>query len=346
MKHIQIERKRKVLPTEIAQDHLQGVGKPVIITDATENWPARSKWTFEYFKNAYGRDAVTAWRGLGSGTGKVTTLSAYINFLDTPLADLPGIWTGKDIGMNRRPTQAAPARAGSPFYLLGWFAFRQHPELYDDIVPAPYFVQDLVSTLNPTLRDVLDWTSGCEYTAVYIGPEGSLSPLHRDFWHTHTYLAQIRGRKRAILFSPRDSAFLYGGQVDPEQPDFEQFPLFDGATAYECVIEPGDTLLIPTNWWHYVRGLEKSITLSRSVLNDSNFSQHMIDILRNLPALAEGIDRSPKWREELGVKWRLSDFTVKTRDTAAFNNSLITMGLNAARMIQRSFQNWQFPQKP
>ena len=117
VKRIQIERKSKVLPADIAREHLQGVGKPVIITDATENWPARSKWTFEFFKTAYGSDLAIAWRGLGSGTGKVTTLSAYINFLDAPSAELPGIWTGKDIGKDGRPPQAAPGRAASPFYL-------------------------------------------------------------------------------------------------------------------------------------------------------------------------------------------------------------------------------------
>jgi hypothetical protein len=297
MQRIQIERKSKVLPADIAREHLQGVGKPVIITDATENWSARSKWTFEFFKTAYGSDPAVAW----CGTGKATTLSAYIKFLDAPSAELPGIWMTED----GRPPQAAPGR---PLYLTGWFAFRQHPELYDDITPAPYFVQDLVWALNPTLRDVFVRTSRRDYTAVFIGPEGSLSPLHRDFWNTHAYLAQIRGRKRAILFSPKDSDFLYGGQVDPEQPDVKRFPLFDLATAYECVIEPGDTLLMPAAWWHHVRGLEKSITVSQNFFNDSNFTKYMIHMLRNLPALAESIDRSANWREELGITWRPSDF--------------------------------------
>src|SRR5262245_9367342 len=155
MKCIQIERKSKVLLGDIAREHLLGVGKPVIITDATENWPARQKWTFEFFKNAYGSDPAIAYLGLGSATGKVTTLSAYINFLDAPLAELPGIWKAKD----GRPPEPAPERAHSPFYLLGWYAFRQHPELYADIAPAPYFVQDLVSALNPALRSVFEWTS-------------------------------------------------------------------------------------------------------------------------------------------------------------------------------------------
>jgi Cupin-like domain len=305
---IQVERKSKVLPLDIAREHLGGVGKPVIITDATENWPARSKWTFEFFKTTYGSDPAIAWLGLGSRTGKLTTLSAYINFLDAPSAELPGVWTGKDIGEDGSSPRAAPGQAESPFYLLGWYAFRQHPELYDDIAPAPYFVQDLVSALNPTLRDVFEWTSNREYTAIFIGPEKSLSPLHRDFWNTHAYLAQIQGRKRAILFSPKDSHFLYGGKVDPEHPDFERFPLFDYATAYECVIEPGETLLIPANWLHHVRGLEKSITVSRNFFNDTNFTQHMSQMLQQLPRMVEGINSTPNWRRELQVEWKLSDF--------------------------------------
>jgi hypothetical protein len=32
-------------------------------------------------------------------------------------------------------------------------------------------------------------------------------------------------------------------------------------------------------------------------------------MLRNLPVLAKGIDRSPTWREELRIKWYLSDFS-------------------------------------
>jgi hypothetical protein len=308
VKRIEIERKSKVLPTDIAREHLRDVGMPVIITDATENWPARSKWTFDFFKATYGSDPALAWLGRGSGTGKLTTLSTYIDYLDAPLADLPGVWTGKDIGQDGRPRQVEPGWGGSPFYLLGWYAFRQHPELYDDIAPAPYFVLDLVSALNPTLRDIFEWTSNREYSAVFIGPKGSLSALHRDYWNTHAYLAQIQGRKRAILFSPEDVDFLYGGQVNPEQPDFERFPFFDCATAYECVIGPGDTLLIPANWLHHVRALEKSITVSRNFFNDSNLTEHMTHILRELPRLAEGINSTDNWRQHLRIKWRSSDF--------------------------------------
>ena len=314
VRHIRIERKNGVSAADVARDHLRGVGKPVIITGATEKWPARSKWTFQFFKTVYGSDVATAWLGRGSVTAKLTNLSTYIDFLDAPW-ELPGLWVGAD----GRPLRAEPERGASPPYLLGWYAFRQHPELYDDIAPAPDFVLDLVSALDPTVREAFEWASEYEYWAVYIGPRGSLSSLHCDYWDTHSYLAQIQGRKRAILFSPEDSDFLYGGKADPEQPDCDRFPKFNRATAYECIIEPGDTLLIPANWWHHVRGLEKSITVSHNFFNDSNLNAHMTHILRNLPLLVQGIDRSPDCRQELRIKWRAQDFTATDAPTTVWN---------------------------
>ena len=302
MERIQIERKSNVSWLDIAREHLCEVGKPVIITDAIDDWRARSKWTLDFFKTAYGSDLATAWLGRGGAAAKLTNLSTYIDFLDKPW-ELPGLWIGKD----GRPLSVEPERGSSPPYLLGWYALRQHPELYEDLTPTPYFVLDLVSALSPTVRRVLEWTSEREYSAVYIGPEGSLSALHRDYWNTHGYLSQIQGRKRAILFSPKDSEFLYGGNVDPENPDFDRFPLFEQATPYECVIEPGDTLLTPANWWHHVRGLAKSITVSHNFFSDSNLNDHIVQILRHLPLLVKGLENCPDCREELHIKWSSSD---------------------------------------
>jgi Cupin-like domain len=304
MKRADIVRKSGVTADEIAREHLQGPGSPVVITDGIESWPARSKWTFDFFKKSYGSDLASAWLGVDSPVGKITKLATYIDFLDKPSEPLPGIWIGKD-GL---PLPAAPKHEASPPYLIGWNAF-QHAELYDDITPAPYFVSDLVSALSPTLREMLEQTSGRAYTAIYMGPAGSLSRLHRDYWKTHAYLAQIKGRKRATLFSPRDTDFLYNGEVDPEQPDFDHFPLFAQATAHECVIGPGDTLLLPANWWHHVRGIEKSITVSHNFFNETNLTAYLSSILENLPRLVEGLEKSPKWREELGLRWRRSNFT-------------------------------------
>ena len=120
----------------------------------------------------------------------------------------------------------APGQKLPPFYLLGWYAFRQHPELYDDIAPAPYFVLDLVSALNPTVRDVFEWTSGREYWAIYIGPEGSLSALHRDYWNTHAIWLKFKVENVRSSFRPRIPILYMADKSIPEQPDFDRFPLF------------------------------------------------------------------------------------------------------------------------
>lgn len=304
MKRIPIERKKNLSPADFTRDHLQGCGKPVIVTDAMDYWPARSKWTFDYFKAKYGMDMVCAPLGLNSPLAKVTKLSTYIDYLDTPTDDLPGFWIDTKTA---QPLRITPAPGSSPPYLLGWFAFQKHPELYDDILPAPYFVSDWLLALDPALRELYEWTCGRESWSLYLGSAGSLSKLHQDYWRTHSYLAQIQGTKRAILFSPMDTAFLYAGQVDPEQPDFARFEFLARATAYDCVLEPGDSLFTPPGWWHCVRGLDKTITVSHNFFNDVNINDQLLHLLQRLPRIIEGIEKIPDCRNRLGVHWRLSD---------------------------------------
>ena len=205
------------------------------------------------------------------------------------MGELAGFWVDGKCG---KSLPKGPVSTSSPAYLLGWDAFRRHPELFEDIQPPPYFVADWVLTLDSTMREIFERTSGREYWSIYVGPEGALSPLHVDYWQTHAYLAQIRGRKRVIMFSPEDSNCLYHGQVDPEQPDFQTFPLLEQATAYECEIGPGDMLFIPSNWWHHVQTIEKSITVSHNFFNDTNINEHLAGLLADMSALADGIRRS------------------------------------------------------
>jgi ribosomal protein L16 Arg81 hydroxylase len=167
-----------------------------------------------------------------------------------------------------------------------------------------------VCALSPTIRAIFEWTAEKEYSGVFLGPADSFSSLHQDYWHTHAYLAQIQGRKRAILFSPEESDFLYGGKVHPEQPDFGRFPLFDRATAHECILEPGEILLMPAAWWHCVRGLEKSITVSHNFFTESNLTEHITHVLQKLPRLVQGLEQSPKWCEELHIDLPTSIFKV------------------------------------
>lgn len=45
-------------------------------------------------------------------------------------------------------------------------------------------------------------------------------------------------------------------QVDYTNPDLNEFPDFAKANANEVIMQPGDVLYLPTNWFHYIVSLE------------------------------------------------------------------------------------------
>ncbi|XP_030065848.1 tRNA wybutosine-synthesizing protein 5 isoform X2 [Microcaecilia unicolor] len=68
-------------------------------------------------------------------------------------------------------------------------------------------------------------------------------------------LIQVTGRKRVVLYSPRDAAYLYlmgdkSEVLDVDNPDLNKYPLFPKARRYECCLEAGDVLFIPALWFH------------------------------------------------------------------------------------------------
>ena len=51
-------------------------------------------------------------------------------------------------------------------------------------------------------------------------------------------------------------------QVDVEDPDNDKYPLFSGARGVQCDLQEGELLYIPREWWHYVRSLSLSFSVS------------------------------------------------------------------------------------
>jgi len=80
----------------------------------------------------------------------------------------------------------------------------------------------------------------------------------------------MAGRRRFTLFPPDQVANLYIGPIeftpagtpiglfDPDEPDFDRFPLAREAMARARIVEleSGDALFIPHMWWHHVRSLD------------------------------------------------------------------------------------------
>ena len=92
--------------------------------------------------------------------------------------------------------------------------------------------------------------------------------LHYDADHANVFLTQIRGRKAVWLFPPTDSKYLYKyafavhSPVEVGAPDLKKFPLFKHASPQKFIVHPGQTLFIPSGWWHYIEYLDSGYGVS------------------------------------------------------------------------------------
>jgi hypothetical protein len=100
---------------------------------------------------------------------------------------------------------------------------------------------------------------------LFFGPKGTITPLHFD--GVNILFGQVYGRKLFKLIPPFDAENIYGERfafsaVDAGRIDASKFPLMRRASILRSVVEPGDFLFIPIGWYHWVKALDISISVS------------------------------------------------------------------------------------
>ena len=256
-----------------------GCGVPFLVSDATADWPCMEKWSFEWLRQQFFDLEVSTSASIDSEIQLRGKLGDYIDYIldeEQHRNPIPRgfIYANPDHAKSRPLETQAVA---TPQYLVAW-DLESIPHIADDF-PQPYFMKDrnLLDTLLPEARETLF----NKHTWVFVGPKGSLSELHNDHDHVHTYIAQVTGRKHFILFSPAYAGelaetdhlghTLSGTGVNPLAPDLSRFPTFHSIPCYECTLEPGDLLFLPASWLHWAQGLEAGITVSKDSVDRLNF---------------------------------------------------------------------------
>eukprot|EP00468_Gymnochlora_sp_CCMP2014_P004949 CAMPEP_0167748716 /NCGR_PEP_ID=MMETSP0110_2-20121227/4992_1 /TAXON_ID=629695 /ORGANISM="Gymnochlora sp., Strain CCMP2014" /LENGTH=422 /DNA_ID=CAMNT_0007633761 /DNA_START=135 /DNA_END=1403 /DNA_ORIENTATION=- len=247
--------RRVVDPSMIEFLSIMKKREPVLIVGAMKDWPATSKWRdLSYFRKTCGWRSIPV--ELGSSylsTDWSQQIMVLNNFLDNYIRT-PVKRQRLDKAPNNGKSIIDPGKKG---YLAQHTLFDQIPALRKDIL-----VPDLCA-----LGDEDD--DGEVKINAWFGPGGTVSPLHFD--PEHNILAQVVGRKKVILYSPKDSEYLYPSptamlhntsQIDVENPDDKKFPLFRRAQPLEVELRSSEMLYIPPGYWHHVRSLSGSFSVS------------------------------------------------------------------------------------
>jgi hypothetical protein len=60
-----------------------------------------------------------------------------------------------------------------------------------------------------------------------------------------------------------------------------RFPKFSGASGFRFKLYPGETLFVPSGWWHTARILSPSITVSINGANAANWKDFRRDFCQS-----------------------------------------------------------------
>ncbi len=111
------------------------------------------------------------------------------------------------------------------------------------------------------------------------GMKGVMATNHFD--GERNFVTVLSGERRYVLASPKQcgsmALFPYGhpsarhSAVDWADPNLEEFPEFAGATGNEIVLQAGDSLFLPSLWFHYIVSLSMNVQCNtRSGLDPRN----------------------------------------------------------------------------
>lgn len=104
-------------------------------------------------------------------------------------------------------------------------------------------------------------------SALWLGPAGTITPLHHDT--SNILFCQVHGRKRIVLAPPWATALLdsasgvYNRRIPQDLMD-------EGIESIVLTLEPGEALFIPVGWWHDVRALDASVSLAINAFARAN----------------------------------------------------------------------------
>ena len=205
---------------------------PIVIKGLTNKFPAGKKWTMDYVKNFCGDVMVDVFDNNNSNKGSAFThpdlKMPFREYINTIIEDKP-----------------------TTLRMFLFNMFKCKPELRKDF-PCPEIFKGILGKMG----------------YMFFGAKGITVRIHQDIDMSNVLLTQFHGKKKVVLVSPKYSDLLYRlpfnthSLIDLDNPDYVKYPGLKYIEVQECVLEPGDSLFMPSGFWHYITYVEGGFSVS------------------------------------------------------------------------------------
>lgn len=268
---------RELSYTEFAERYL-AKNQPVVLTGLMDDWSACKDWVsttgkpnLQFFSTHFGKSKVQV---ADCGTREYTdqkriemSVSEFVNhWLQDSAENLDGY--GRSV-----------------LYLKDWHFVKEYPEYLAYRTPL-FFTDDWLNLYldNYRMHDDPGTYQGSndiccsDYRFVYMGAEGSWTPLHADVFRSYSWSANVCGKKKWFFLPPLQCNLLFDRNMKSsvynilDDVSEGKFPGFKKAIWLECIQEQNEIIFVPSGWYHQVHNLEDTISINHNWFNAYNLS--------------------------------------------------------------------------
>lgn len=247
----EVERVSKISKRDFKRKYFKSQ-KPVVIEGLIEDWPAYSKWDFDYIRNVAGDKTVPLYddrpvdhREKFNEPHARMKMSDYLDLLQN------------------EPTK---------YRIFLWNLLKEVPELQKDF-----------SYPNLGLRLMKG------LPMLFFGGEESHTFMHYDIDLANIFHIHFEGKKECILFPQTQNKYIYKvphslithESIDFSEPDYETWPGLKYLQGFKTHLNHGDILYLPEGYWHYMKYLTPGFSMSlRAVArNPRNLGRAVYNVL-------------------------------------------------------------------
>ncbi|XP_062101378.1 lysine-specific demethylase JMJ21-like [Humulus lupulus] len=230
--------------------------KPILLNGLADTWPAKHTWTTDQLLMSYGDTSFKISQRSSSKTSM--KFKDYVSYMKLQHDE-------------------------DPLYIFDDKFGEVAPGLLKDYNVPHLFEEDFF--------DILDRDQRPPYRWLIIGPERSGASWHVDPGLTSAWNTLLCGRKRWALYHPGRVPLGVTVHVNEEDGDvvidtptslqwwLDFYPLLaDEDKPIECTQLPGETIYVPSGWWHCVLNLETTIAVTQNFVNSRNFEFVCLDM--------------------------------------------------------------------